>query len=711
MSLAVPAAQQETRPASSQASDPERTDIPRFRVEANFVRADVFVTQDGKPVADLRPEDFEIFEDGQPQQIQTFEYIEVRGFSPAETRIEPEAVAESRAMAEDPRARVFVIFLDTYHTDYVGSHAAQRTIAKLLDRLLGPHDVFAVMTPDMSVRDLAFARRTEAIASILQRHWAWGTERTIANFEPREQEYFACYPDPPPSRLTCNAADYIGVAKEMIARSRERKTLQALDDLAVHLPNVREERKAVLVFTGGWIRFRENPRLARKLSCDPVPGIQELGVDPQGRLTTDPTRYGAESRYRCDADRMMLAQLDNEQYFLDILGRANRGNVSFYPIDLNGLRSWGSDLGGQQIELQPSVAGFANVIANDAAVLRARLDSLRTLAGATDGLAVVDTNDFDTGVRRIVNDLSSYYLLGYYSTNTRLDGKFRSIKVRVKRPGVEVRARRGYLAPTKEEVEQGRRAMETTAAEAPPTAVQTAFTRLQGLGRKVRLFTGVSWLAAPIDGPVDAKSHVWVTGEIDPATSRAPEWAGGGEAEVVLVAEDDVTIASRRVPVDPSPKFLSVTLPDVALGPGDYTLKVRLEPSTPGVPLVDTLRFSVDVGGTPVGPPRLLRRGPTTGARYVGTAIPTFRRTERLRLEIPILGSADSMRAELLDRRGKTMAVPVQASLEPVEADGMSWAIAELALAPLAPGDYAVRALVQRGNKTEETVTAFRIVP
>ena len=83
--------------------------------------------------------------------------------------------------------------------------------------------------------------------------------------------------------------------------------------------------------------------------------------------------------------------------------------------------------------------------------LTARLESLRTLAADTDGMAIVQTNDLESGFKRIVADLSSYYLLGYYS-DRRMDGRFHSIRVRVKRPGVQVRARRGYLAPSAAEV-------------------------------------------------------------------------------------------------------------------------------------------------------------------------------------------------------------------------------------------------------------------
>jgi VWFA-related protein len=67
------------------------------------------------------------------------------------------------------------------------------------------------------------------------------------------------------------------------------------------------------------------------------------------------------------------------------------------------------------------------------------------MAESTDGLAVVTTSDMDASLRRINEDLSSYYLLGFYSTQKQ-DGKFHRLTVRVKRSGVQVRARRGYLA-------------------------------------------------------------------------------------------------------------------------------------------------------------------------------------------------------------------------------------------------------------------------
>jgi hypothetical protein len=78
--------------------------------------------------------------------------------------------------------------------------------------------------------------------------------------------------------------------------------------------------------------------------------------------------------------------------------------------------------------------------------LEATID-LRALADATGGFAVVNTNSIQESFARIVRDNSRYYVLGFSSTNDRRDGRFRRLEVRVKRPGLTVQARRGYLAP------------------------------------------------------------------------------------------------------------------------------------------------------------------------------------------------------------------------------------------------------------------------
>ena len=120
----------------------------------------------------------------------------------------------------------------------------------------------------------------------------------------------------------------------------------------------------------------------------------------------------------------MLAYTDHATEFQNLLQRANRANVSFYPIDARGLVVFDEPIGPAPPP-PPSV---------DAARLRDAAGSApRSLAVTTDGYAIVDTNAIDKALERVLQDTSSYYLLGYYSTNTRLDGRFRKLTVRVKR--------------------------------------------------------------------------------------------------------------------------------------------------------------------------------------------------------------------------------------------------------------------------------------
>src|SRR6185295_8361840 len=105
------------------------------------------------------------------------------------------------------------------------------------------------------------------------------------------------------------------------------------------------------------------------------------------------------------------------------------------------------------------------------------------------------------------------------------------------------------------------------------------------------------------------------------------------------------------------------------------------------------------------------RRGVATGNKDVPTADRRFRRNERVLVEMPIAagGTASS---RLLDRTGKALAIPVAAA-EREDADGSRWQTAQLALAPLGPGDYVIELSSRAGEAGRETRTlvAFRIVP
>src|SRR5439155_8253644 len=252
-----------------------------------------------------------------------------------------------------------------------------------------------------------------------------------------------------------------------------------------------------ITITNGWVLYGPNP---------------VVGVDPRtGKLraggTTDPR---VETLGNCERDRVMLSQLDDRDVLRHLPDEANRGNVSFYPIDPRGLPVFDSPI------TNPLPLDV------DAAVLRTRSDGLRILADNTDGIAAVSSNDLDRSFKRIVDDLSSYYLLGYYSSG-RLDGRFHSITVRVKRPGVRVRARSGYRAATVADATAAARTgagspkvppvldAEAKAAAALSSAVAAAISPLGGYTREapMRLQIAAGWKPSTTES-----AAMWVVGEL-----------------------------------------------------------------------------------------------------------------------------------------------------------------------------------------------------
>lgn len=707
--------------ASASFQGQEQPPQPTFRTEANYVRVDVYPTRDDAPVADLTQADFEVLDNGTPQKIEQFERVVIRAAGPQEARLEPNTVRESRAILEDSRARVLVIFFDTHHVDLVSSRRIRKPLTDFLSRVIGTDDLVGMMTPYMAATDVTFGRRTGSIENFLTQVWPWGERGQIIPVDPEEQLYWACFPGNQLVPRDCpNKENDRNIASEMVRRRREKRTLDALQDLVRYLRGVREERKAILVVTDGWLLYGRNDQLARPIGCD-VPTGPPVVVDPgTGKLTTKDTTPGNVPLNQCERDRMVLSRNDNEEQFRLMLDEANRANASFYPIDPRGLPVFETPL--SPVEGAPSIGESAPQLPLDvdAAMLRARVNSLRRLAEGTDGLAVVNSNDLSGGLRRIVADMSAYYLLGYYASG-KLDGKFHSITVRVKRPGVRVRARRGYLAASEADLNASAGATAranaapapSPAAAAEARAIETAIAPLDGYARQlpIRIRAAAGWK------PGNAAA-VWLVGEL----GAGPEWKGGADADLLLTNATGATLASAQARVEPGARsFRAVFSPSEPLSSGDYIVRVRVKgalgPSSQAGALApssqagaamasasETLRIALPEAPDATGE-LFVRRGPSTGNREAATSDLRFRRSDRLRLEIPTPSDA-AVSARLLDRAGKPLNVPVTASVRD-DADGSRWQVAQLALAPLAPSDYVIE--VSSGGK--RTLAGFRVIP
>jgi len=678
---------------SGTAAKPPQDQRPTFRTEANYVRVDAYPTADGKPVTDLRAEDFEVLEDGVVQSIRAFEHVVVRPAGPQAARVEPNTIGESRDMARNPRARIVILFLDVPHVTTGGSWQIREPLIRLIDQILGPEDLVGVMTPNMAASDVVLSRKTDVIAGGLRREWPWGERFTLAK-DKIDLEYENCYPMMQVEQAAGKSVS--DVAREMTARRRERATLDALEELVVYLRDLRDERKAILTVSEGWLLFRPNQALTNLRTDpngyqEPLPGVDPVSVGPDGRITTRNTKNSTGNDYslmQCNADRMKLAYLDDERYFRQIMDDANRANATFYTVDPRGLPVFDNPIG-------PEPPPPPHV---DAVMLRTRLEALKTLALNTDGVAVTNSNDLDAGMRRIADDLTSYYLLGYYSTNAKQDGKFHSIKVRVKRPGVDVRARRGYRSATAEEVA---RAKTADAAPVPESAspIATAIGGLSRIRPEARLHINAVPQAASGSRAI---THVWVACEL--TLSGAESAAAGGVAEVEVSGQG--MSETSRVTLAPGQRGF---LTDVTLSkPVDAkSVDVRVRLGGPGAErTTDSITAELSPG---VPRPLLFRRGPSTGNRLQPAASFLFSRTERVHLEVPIADTWTPGAARLLDKTGQPMAIPVTTGSRTDIERGQRWLTADVTLAPLAPGDYAIEIAVATPDGEQRTITAIRL--
>jgi VWFA-related protein len=573
--------------APPQQQPPPPQPPPRFRTETNLVRVDAYATKDGVPVHDMTAADFEVFEDNSPQKIESFEHIVVQTGGPPETRSEPTSVTAANALAADPRRRVFVIFLDTGHVDFTGSYLVKEPLIELMQRVMTEDDLVAIMTPEMSPSQLTFGRRTRVIEEALRENRLWGRLGHVLNEDEREKLYDACWPP-----LILEGVRSARAA-EMIARRRERITLDSLQDLIRHMGAIREGRTAVIAVTNGWVLFRPNEALttirvdpATGKTVDPFPGTPPpVGVGEKGTLVAGrPTSGPVSDRTECDKDQMDLAMADNPRRFENLFGEANRANVSFYPIDPGGLRAFVPQRVPRAADDTPINLGRS--VEADRALRKGRTESLQLLALNTDGIALVDSNDLRTQVLRAAEDLTSYYLMAYYSTNSRLDGKFRNIKVRSKRPGIEIRSRRGYSAPTAAEVARARTAAEVVAPEATAAvtrALGTIERDARAAGRKTTRVAGDPVVLHR--GPSTGNQMQPAEGRIFPRSERlrleleaapgAPVWTGvlldrnGTKTAVPVVTAERTDAATGQ-------RWLTADITLAPLGAGDYVVELTV---------------------------------------------------------------------------------------------------------------------------------------
>jgi VWFA-related protein len=369
-----------------------------FRAEVNYVEVDTRVLdKDGKFITGLKPEDFQVFEDGKPQKVSTFSLVNIpveRAERPlfASKPIEPDV----RTNLEGANGRIYVIMLDDLHTAALRSQRLRMAAKQFIERYVGANDLAAVVhTSGRSDAGQEFtssqSRLLHAVDMFMGRKLNSSTLNMIDDVNNRAG--------------TAAASDPASDLDDKERGYNARATLDSIRSVANYLGNIRGRRKALVLFGEG-IDYN----------------IDEMFSD---QIT--------EAQSVRDATREMIAA-------------ATRANVAIYAVDPRGLGAEFNDVASIQSFPDDTTLGLGmGSIFNE---VRLSQDSLRVMGDETGGFAVVNQNDFATAFQRIVDDNSSYYVMGYYSTNDKRDGRFRKIEVKLKdKPGYVVRARKGYVAP------------------------------------------------------------------------------------------------------------------------------------------------------------------------------------------------------------------------------------------------------------------------
>lgn len=655
-------------PAPAGGAPADQPEQPTFRAGVNFVRVDAIVTdRQGNPVTDLTAADFEIIEDDARQTIETFRMIKIDSAAPVEVARPLQTRADEEAAAQNEDARIFVFFLDEYNVRLGNSMAARKHLIDFAQTQLGPRDLVSVMYPLSPLDTVVLTRDHSQLVGAFER------------FQGRKFDY------QPRNALEDR---YANQPTEIVERIRRQVSLSALTGLAVKLGALREGRKAIVLVSEGYLAMLP-PQLRNPIATMP-------GLGNPNRLNplagdNDPT----EDRVRFSAELDVQAELQR------VFEEANRSNTSIYAVDPRGLSTG-------EFDIQDNVMGRAS---QDA--LRQTQNTLQVLAENTDGRAIINRNDLAAGMKQIIRDSSAYYLLGYNSTQSRSDGKFHPIKVRVKRPGVQVRARKGYWALT---------AVETARATAPPKpgpppAITKSLAGIASADRRlIRTWVGM----APAEQGKTRVTVVWegvppAPGSAQTPVSRVVLTAGapGGEAVFKGLVGDEAApgaaapVRRGAVSFDVAPGKLALKMsledkPDNVLDTDDRTIEVpdftepKTKMTTPRVYVARNARefqaIKADNGAAP-------------------TATREFRRTERLFMRLGGIAPGGSGQpltysARLLNKQGDKMAdLPVTPAV-----DGGP-ATMDFPLSSLPAGEFLIEIAAKgpEGDDTKELV-AFRMI-
>jgi VWFA-related protein len=403
LSLAVGVALTAQAPAGQQTppSQPQRAGSayqPDFRVAIVLVNMDAIV-RNGQDVfvADLTKDDFEIFEDGVKQDVTAFTLVHggrVHNLlAPPPPPAQEGIILPPSRPRNDAAGRIFLIIVDDLHLDFRNTGRIRDLFKRIANTLVHDGDMFAIVStgPSSLAIDPTYDRKMleDAIKKI--------TGNGLK-----------------PSDIIQGPEGAEGPTE---VRYRAHVAFSTAYDILRQIERIGNRRKAVIWVSNG---YDFDPFKESRLGEDPVFGGRFGQTREEGR--EDQQRFNQGQQF---------ADADLARELAEITRTANRANATIYTIDPRGL------VAGADLDEQLDPVEYADYV-------RKSQDSLRVLADETGGIAVVNQNDFSKALKRIDNETSDYYVLGYYSSNPDPLKRTRKIEVKVKKPGLNVWSRTSY---------------------------------------------------------------------------------------------------------------------------------------------------------------------------------------------------------------------------------------------------------------------------
>lgn len=556
-------------------------------VDVTLVEVDAVVTDDqGRVLRNLRIDEFQVLEDGTPQTIDRVAFVEIP--VARERRAAPGATgppADVRTNQQGFDGRLYVLLLDDVHTALSRTDRVKAAARRFVEAHLAPGDVAAVVhLAGPPGAGQGFTSSGPLLLASVERFSGKALRSEALNLIDEYNEQM---------QLTAGAmrggslpsAEQVRDPDEPARADRARVVFDQIARVAQQVAPVRGRRKALVWFGEG-------------LAYDMF--------DATGR-------------------RQASLVLESARRAVAAAGQAN---LAVYGVDVRGLQGVGQEVMQLSSPPDPSTGFDAARLARE---LARSQDNLRQISSDAGGFAIVNTEEFATAFDRVVEENSAYYLLGYYPRNAKADGAYRSLEVRVARPGARVRARRGYT------LSRGPAAAALPGAAAVPAALRDV---LAGPLQRPGLAMAVH--AAPFLG-AGGKTSLLVTVEYAAAAfaARGDATAGSDDLQALVVATDAEgrVQASDHASVDlrvspETARAMAVlgfrTHTRLELAPGRYQLRVG------GLLTATGLAGSVyrdievpDFSGTP------LRMSGLALTCVVAAYTPTARADERLRGVLP----------------------------------------------------------------------------